>query len=328
MATSDPKMDEITTASQELAAQQSQDLEMEDSDQDSSSEFSTTEDSAVDSPIAKRIALARVATNAGSQEKNKESSGTQKITQEPTKEELGVFVVQLDLSHWEHELQVLSAMSTNRQLKVTANGTLNGKRIIKPQDSSTELWLQSCTSLSGRPVKFTQIIKKSTMTAVLQNVHQFISMEALLTDERISTAERIMSYNLGTKTPEPTRSVKVSLNMKTVPTEIRINFLGKFAVRPYVTKPVRCYRCQRFGHIAAACLARTERCSICSGLHRTQQCLTKVQNSVTVTLKCANCGEEHSANSNRCPVFREKMQIKMNNATRKSRTTISKLTPP
>ena len=328
MATSDPKMDEITTASQELAAQQSQDLEMEDSDQDSSSEFSTTEDSAVDSPIAKRIALARVVTNAGSQERSKETSGTQKITQEPIKEELGAFVVQLDFSHWEHELQVLSAMSTNRQLKVTANGTLNGKRIIKPQDSSTQLWLQSCTSLSGKPVKFTQLIKKSTMTAVLQNVHQFISMEALLTDERISTAERIMSYNLGTKTPEPTRSVKVSLNMKTVPTEIRINFLGKFAVRPYVTKPVRCYRCQRFGHIAAACLARTERCSMCSGLHRTQQCLTKVQNSVTVTLKCANCGEEHSANSNRCSVLREKMQIKMNNATQKSRPAVSKPPPP
>ena len=290
----------------------------------------TTEDFAVDSFIAKRIALARVAiTNAGSQEKSKETSGTQKITQEPTKEELGAFVVQLDLSHWEHELQVLNAMSTNRQLKVTANGTLNRKRIIKPQDSSTQLWLQSCTSLSGKHVKFTQLIKKSTMTAVLQNVHQFISMGALLTDERISTAERIMSYNLGTKTPEPTRSVRVS-HMKTVPTEIRINFLGKFAVRPYVTKPVRCYRCQqiRLGHITAAYLARTERCNMCSGLHHTQQCLTKVLNSVTVTLKCANCGEEHSANSNRCPVLREKMQIKMNNATRKSRTTVSKPPPP
>ena len=113
---------------------------------------------------------------------------------------------------------------------ITANGTLNGKRIIKHQDSSAQLWLQSYTSISGKPVKFTQLIKKSTITAVLQNVHQFISMEALLTDERISTAERIMSYNLATKTPEPTRSVKVNLNMKAVPIEIRINFLGKFAV--------------------------------------------------------------------------------------------------
>ena len=112
---------------------------MENSEQVSSSEFSTTEDSAVDSPIAKRIALARVAINAGSQEKGKETSGTQNITQEPTKEELETLVVQLDLSHWEHELQVLSAMSTNRQLKITSNGTLNGKRIIKPQDSSTQV---------------------------------------------------------------------------------------------------------------------------------------------------------------------------------------------
>ena len=108
MATSDPKMDKITTASQELAAQQSQDLEMEDSDQDSSSEFSSTEDSAVISPLAKRIALA---PNADSREQSKEISGTQNITQELTKEDLGAF--QLDLSHWEHELQVLSAMPTD-----------------------------------------------------------------------------------------------------------------------------------------------------------------------------------------------------------------------
>ena len=56
MATSDPKLNEITTASQKLAAQQSHktlDFEMEDSDQDSSSEISTTEDSSVYSPIAK-----------------------------------------------------------------------------------------------------------------------------------------------------------------------------------------------------------------------------------------------------------------------------------
>ena len=82
-------------------------------------------------------------------------------------DELGAFVVQLDLSHWKHELQVLSAMSINRQLKVTADGTLNGKRIIKPLDSSTQLWLQLCTSISGKPVKFTQLIRKSTKTAVI-----------------------------------------------------------------------------------------------------------------------------------------------------------------
>ena len=151
-------------------------------------------------------------------------------------------------------------------------------------------------------------------------------MEALLTDERITTAERILTFNSETRTMEPSRSVKINLSMKSVPTEMRINFLGKFFVRPFVTKPVRCYRCQRFGHLAAACLAKKERCSMCSGHHRTQQCLGKIRNSESVDLKCANCGEKHSANSNHCSVIREKMQRKMNNAM--SRILATKQSPP
>ena len=153
-------------------------------------------------------------------------------------------------------------------------------------------------------------------------------MEALLMDDRISSAERISTYNPSTKCMEPSRSVKITLNMKNVPSELHINFIGRFFVRSYVTKPVRCYRCQRFGHLAAACLAKLERCSMCSGHHRTQQCIVKIQNSELVKLKCANCGEEHSANSNRCSVLREKMQQKMNNVSAKSRTTTMKQQPP
>ena len=159
--------------------------------------------------------------------------------------------------------------------------------------------------------------------------HSHSHMEALLADQRINTAERILSYNSSTKDMEQTRSVKVTLNMKTVPAELRINFIGKFYVRPYVTKPIRCYRCQRFGHVAAACLAKGERCSMCSGPHRTQQCLTKMQNSETINLKCANCGEPHSANSNKCPVLHNKMHKKMTSVTTNLRITSMKhATPP
>ena len=65
---------------------------------------------------------------------------------------------------------------------------------------------------------------------------------------------------------------------------------------------------------------------MCSGHHRTQQCLGKIQNSESVDLKCANCGEKHSANSNHCSVLREKMQRKMNNAM--SRILATKQSPP
>ena len=331
MATTDPNMDKITTSSQEHGTHQTQEsanIDIENNDSVSiSSEFSTTEESSTESPLVKRIAL-------GSKSDTQEANGTQNglphvLIQLPTKEELGAFVIQLDTAYWQHELQILSAMSTNKDLKVSASGTLNGKRIIRPLDSTTHLWLQSCTCISQKPVKFIQLIKKSVVTAVMQNVHPFISIEALLANQRINTAERILSYNSSTKDMEPTRSVKVTLNMKTVPAELRINFIGKFYVRPYVTKPIRCYRCQRFGHVAAACLAKGERCSMCSGPHRTEQCLTKMQNSETINLKCAICGEPHSANSNKCPVLHNKMHKKMISVTTTLRITSMKhATPP
>ena len=165
---------------------------MEDNDSVSiSSEFSTTEESSTESPLVKRIAL-------GSKSDTQETNGTQNgLIQSPPKEELGAFVIQLDTAYWQHELQILSAMSTNKDLKVSASGTLNGKRIIRPLDSN--LWLQSCTCISQKPVKFVQLIKKSVVTAVMQNVHPFISIEALLADQRINTAERILSYNSSTR---------------------------------------------------------------------------------------------------------------------------------
>ena len=331
MAATNPNMDKITTSSQKHGTHQTQksaNIDMEDNDSVSiSSEFLTTEDSSTESPLVKRIAL-------GSKSDTQEANGTQNglphgLILSPPKEELGAFVIQLDTAHWQHELQILSAMSTNKDLKVSASSTLNGKRIIRPLDSTTHLWLQSCTCISQKPVKFIQLIKKPVETAVMQNVHPFISMEALLADQGINTAERILSYNSSTKDMEPTRSVKVTLNMKTVPAELRINFIGMFYVRPYVTKPIRCYRCQRFGHVAAACLANGQRCSMCSGSHRTQQCLTKMQNSETVNLKCANCGEPHSANSNKCPVLHNKMHKKMTSVTTNLRITSMKhATPP
>ena len=54
-----------------------------------------------------------------------------------------------------------------------------------------------------------------------------------------------------------------------------------------------------------------------------------MQNSETVNLKCANCGEPHSANSNKCPVLHNKMHKKMTSVTTNLRITSMKhATPP
>lgn len=41
----------------------------------------------------------------------------------------------------------------------------------------------------------------------------------------------------------------------------------RFPVRPYVPPPLRCYKCQRYGHVAAVCKGK-QRCPKCGGEHR------------------------------------------------------------
>ena len=64
----------------------------------------------------------------------------------------------------------------------------------------------------------------------------------------------------------------------------------------------RCYKCQKYGHLARQCTLPPERstCGYCSGQHKSSDCDRSKPN------KCANCGGGHPAGDLRCPE-----QIKM-----------------
>lgn len=66
-------------------------------------------------------------------------------------------------------------------------------------------------------------------------------------------------------------------------------------VRKFNRAPPRCYSCQRYGHIAAHCVAKEVKCSICSGAHDWKSC------EPGTSPKCANCSEAHPATTPSCP---------------------------
>lgn len=86
---------------------------------------------------------------------------------------------------------------------------------------------------------------------------------------------------------------------------------GVYSVRDRYTATV-CYHCQRFGHIAENCPAKTKGeapvCAKCAGTHNTRDCTSTVK-------KCINCmrfkkGDcEHWSNDMRCcVVLQEELQ--------------------
>ncbi|XP_055941881.1 uncharacterized protein LOC129971928 [Argiope bruennichi] len=75
----------------------------------------------------------------------------------------------------------------------------------------------------------------------------------------------------------------------------------KLPVRPYIPNPLRCFKCQRFGHSKANCRG-TVTCARCSEKgHESQQC--------SAPEKCVNCKGEHTSFSRLCPRWKLEKQI-------------------
>ncbi|QRV96440.1 hypothetical protein RhiJN_24458 [Ceratobasidium sp. AG-Ba] len=68
--------------------------------------------------------------------------------------------------------------------------------------------------------------------------------------------------------------------------------------RRIVEEPLRCMRCQRYGHKANDCCAKQDTCSCCAGGHCSLECPTPNR------LACANCHlEEHAAWNRKCEAY-------------------------
>lgn len=86
-----------------------------------------------------------------------------------------------------------------------------------------------------------------------------------------------------------------------LPERVYLGYLS-YMVRPYVPPPLRCYKCQRFGHVAAVCRGK-QRCARCGGEHDYGKC------EQGVNPKCCNCGGEHSAGYGGCQARKKVLRI-------------------
>ena len=79
-----------------------------------------------------------------------------------------------------------------------------------------------------------------------------------------------------------TNSLILTFNTHKIPDSLKICYFN-IPVSQYVPNPIRCYKCQRFGHVTGGC-KHCETCARCSETgHKDDTC--------TKEYKCVNCGE-------------------------------------
>ena len=87
------------------------------------------------------------------------------------------------------------------------------------------------------------------------------------------------------------------------------------------TKPVQCYICLQYNHVAKYCKTKQQVCARCGDNHRIELCT-----AANDTTKCCNCKGNHLATTNDCPKYKEQEKRMLNLINQYSST--SKPTPP
>lgn len=98
-----------------------------------------------------------------------------------------------------------------------------------------------------------------------------------------------------------TESVLIEFNTKEMPRELYYGFM-RYRVREFIHKPMRCFKCQKFGHAAKVCKGQ-QTCAKCGGAHAYEDC------GEDTRPKCCNCGGSHSAAYWGCEVMRRETEI-------------------
>ncbi|GFW95689.1 uncharacterized protein TNCV_19201 [Trichonephila clavipes] len=85
-----------------------------------------------------------------------------------------------------------------------------------------------------------------------------------------------------------------------LPTNIKAGYLN-CRIRPYIPNPLRCFKCQRFGHSQTSCRGQLT-CSRCASVgHASTDC--------NLEPKCVNCLQPHPSDSKICPKWKIEKQI-------------------
>ena len=111
-----------------------------------------------------------------------------------------------------------------------------------------------------------------------------------LRDQGVQRVRRLLRRENGNTVNSDT--FVLSFSQDELPEKVRVTWRS-VRVRPYIPNPVRCFKCQAYGHMANACKGR-ERCARCSAAgHNSSSCESSKP-------RCA-CGGEHEAWSRECP---------------------------
>ncbi|XP_041913036.1 uncharacterized protein LOC121677948 [Alosa sapidissima] len=185
-----------------------------------------------------------------------------------------------------------------RSAKQLRNGSL---LVICKSDEQQQKAIKT-NKLNGQRVKCSMAYDKNFVRGVISGIPLSESVDSVkegIQNVKVREAKRLKTRRNGVICDS--LSVLLTFDEAKLPGKVLIGYMS-YDVKVYIPPPLRCFKCQRYGHVAAICKGK-QRCSKCSGEHEYGKCEEGAK------LKCCNCGGEHSAAYGGCEANKRMQEV-------------------
>lgn len=140
---------------------------------------------------------------------------------------------------------------------------------------------------------------RDLLNSSINEIKEYLWDQGVIDAQRITIKKGEAIHN--------TASIILTFNKTKLPDRVHVAFYS-LPVRHYIPAPLRCFRCQKFGHSSTSC--QGEQICVCGKpLHVGVECETPI--------KCINCEGSHSTKSKNCPVYKYELAIQTLKVTKR-----------
>ena len=122
-------------------------------------------------------------------------------------------------------------------------------------------------------------------------------------DDGIIAAKHWERTNNETRQREPSNTVCITFHNEIIPTHVHIG-LERYPVALHIPNPLKCFKCQEFGHHNSNCKNAPICAKCCSTEHEDKNCQVAETN-----YKCKNCQGNHASWSRSCQIFIKEKKV-------------------
>ena len=203
---------------------------------------------------------------------------------------------------------------------------ISGDLLVKITTKSHCQNLTNCAALVNIPIRVfphrTLNFSRGVIRCKSLNVCSEQELLAGLSAQGVFKARCCMRKNAAGQM-ERTGTYFLDFNSPDLPSDIKICF-ENITILPYVPNPLRCYKCQRFGHSKTHCRKKEVCAKCCQENHIFENCPNEPF--------CVNCEGAHPASDKNCPQWKKEKEIQSYKTTnncsfKEAREAIEKQTP-